>query len=87
MTLFAVICIETSHYVSFVKCGKELRAPWVFLDSMADRVEDTDGTGNNIPIVSFKYLKKINCQKYKKLGNYLNFFFSRLNSFQTWDRG
>lgn len=33
MELFAVVCIETSHYVSFVKAGNR----WVFFDSMADR--------------------------------------------------
>ena len=38
MELFAVICIQTSHYVSFVKCGTGPRAPWVFFDSMADRM-------------------------------------------------
>ena len=32
-----MICIETSHYVAFVKCGTGERAPWVFFDSMADR--------------------------------------------------
>lgn len=37
MELFAVVCIETSHYVAFVKCGPGPRAPWVFFDSMADR--------------------------------------------------
>lgn len=74
MTLFAVICIETSHYVSFVKCGKEMRAPWVFLDSMADRVEDTDGTANNIPIVSFKHLKNNKLSKVQEIGTLLEFF-------------
>ena len=38
MELFAVICIQTSHYVSFVKCGFGQDAPWVFFDSMADRM-------------------------------------------------
>lgn len=38
MELFAVICIQTSHYVSFVKCGSGKQAPWVFFDSMADRM-------------------------------------------------
>ena len=38
LELFAVICIETSHYVSFVKCGHGPDAPWVFFDSMADRM-------------------------------------------------
>ena len=37
MELFAVMCIETSHYVSFVKCGLGPDAPWCFFDSMADR--------------------------------------------------
>ena len=37
MDLFAVVCIETSHYVAFVKCGKDKNAPWCFFDSMADR--------------------------------------------------
>lgn len=38
MELFAVVCIQTSHYVSFVKCGPGKDAPWVFFDSMADRM-------------------------------------------------
>jgi len=37
MDLFAVVCIETSHYVAFVKCGVERDSPWCFFDSMADR--------------------------------------------------
>lgn len=37
MELFAVVCIETSHYVTFVKCGTGPEAPWCFFDSMADR--------------------------------------------------
>jgi len=37
MELFAVICIETSHYVAFVKSGADRQSPWVFFDSMADR--------------------------------------------------
>jgi len=37
MELFAVVCIETSHYVAFVKSGSERHSPWVFFDSMADR--------------------------------------------------
>lgn len=36
LTLFAVTCIETSHYVSFVKHGP-LLTDWLFFDSMADR--------------------------------------------------
>ena len=41
MELFAVICIQTSHYVSFVKTGKSRNgqgAEWIFFDSMADRM-------------------------------------------------
>lgn len=36
MQLFAVLCIHTSHYVSFVKYGLETHS-WLFFDSMADR--------------------------------------------------
>lgn len=36
MQLFAVLCIDTSHYVSFVKYGPNPRS-WIFFDSMADR--------------------------------------------------
>lgn len=36
MQLFAVLCIQTSHYVSFVKYGPDPRS-WIFFDSMADR--------------------------------------------------
>ncbi|XP_058859797.1 ubiquitin carboxyl-terminal hydrolase CYLD-like isoform X2 [Acipenser ruthenus] len=43
MELFAVLCIETSHYVSFVKYGQG-RNSWLFFDSMADRSGD-----ENIP--------------------------------------
>lgn len=50
MELFAVLCIETSHYVSFVKCGSGPDAPWCFFDSMADRKGEQNGY--NIPEVS-----------------------------------
>ncbi|KAK7805016.1 hypothetical protein U0070_021887 [Myodes glareolus] len=36
MELFAVLCIETIHYVAFVKYGKD-DSSWLFFDSMADR--------------------------------------------------
>lgn len=49
MELFAVLCIETSHYVCFVKCGQESDSPWCFFDSMADRRGEQDGY--NIPEV------------------------------------
>ena len=34
LELFSVVCIETSHYVSFVKFEDH---QWVFFDSMSDR--------------------------------------------------
>lgn len=37
MELFAVVCINTSHYVAFVKCGTIPGSEWCFFDSMADR--------------------------------------------------
>ncbi|XP_028591858.2 ubiquitin carboxyl-terminal hydrolase CYLD-like [Podarcis muralis] len=59
LELFAVLCIETSHYVSFVKYGPE-KENWMFFDSMADRHGDEDGF--NIPTVTLcpevaKYLE------------------------------
>ncbi|XP_076010592.1 ubiquitin carboxyl-terminal hydrolase CYLD isoform X2 [Genypterus blacodes] len=48
LELFAVLCIETSHYVSFVKYGPDSK-DWIFFDSMADRQGETDGF--NIPEV------------------------------------
>ncbi|XP_078367475.1 ubiquitin carboxyl-terminal hydrolase CYLD-like [Oculina patagonica] len=50
MDLFAVVCIETSHYVAFVKCGVGADAPWCFFDSMADRKGERNGY--NIPAVT-----------------------------------
>uniref|UniRef100_A0A3Q3J1L5 ubiquitinyl hydrolase 1 n=1 Tax=Monopterus albus TaxID=43700 RepID=A0A3Q3J1L5_MONAL len=48
MSLFAVTCIETSHYVSFVKHGPH-PTDWLFFDSMADR--EGGENGFNIPQV------------------------------------
>ncbi|XP_036417691.1 ubiquitin carboxyl-terminal hydrolase CYLD [Colossoma macropomum] len=48
LELFAVLCIETSHYVSFIKHGPKA-ADWIFFDSMADRMGDQDGY--NVPQV------------------------------------
>lgn len=50
MHLFAVTCIETSHYVSFVKHGPE-HSDWLFFDSMADR--EGGENGFNVPQVSW----------------------------------
>ena len=47
MELVAVVCIETSHYVSFVRCGDTPQSPWCFFDSMADRKGEQNGY--NIP--------------------------------------
>ena len=47
-SLTAVLCIETSHYVAFVRT---LSGEWVFFDSMADR--EGYSNGYNVPIVSF----------------------------------
>ncbi|XP_054720365.1 ubiquitin carboxyl-terminal hydrolase CYLD-like isoform X2 [Uloborus diversus] len=56
MELFAVVCIETSHYVCFVKCGSGPDAPWCFFDSMADRKGEQNGY--NIPeVVPFTDLR------------------------------
>ncbi|XP_018015832.1 ubiquitin carboxyl-terminal hydrolase CYLD isoform X2 [Hyalella azteca] len=49
MELFAVVCIETSHYVTFTRCGEGPEAPWCFFDSMADRKGEQHGY--NIPSV------------------------------------
>ncbi|XP_010764854.1 ubiquitin carboxyl-terminal hydrolase CYLD [Notothenia coriiceps] len=48
LELFAVLCIETSHYVSFIKHGPNSN-DWIFFDSMADRQGESDGF--NIPEV------------------------------------
>jgi len=50
MELVAVLCIETSHYVSFVRCGDTASSPWCFFDSMADRKGEQNGY--NIPELS-----------------------------------
>eukprot|EP00794_Sanderia_malayensis_P018788 gene18788-20679_t len=49
LELFAIVCIKTSHYVTFAKCGIEPNEKWVFFDSMADRKGDQDG--QNVPEV------------------------------------
>ena len=48
--LFAVVCIETSHYVTFTRCGSGADATWCFFDSMADRKGEQHGY--NIPTVT-----------------------------------
>eukprot|EP00057_Strongylocentrotus_purpuratus_P003490 XP_003726771.1 PREDICTED: ubiquitin carboxyl-terminal hydrolase CYLD [Strongylocentrotus purpuratus] len=52
MELFAVVCIQTSHYVAFVKTETETEPThWVFFDSMADR-DASSVPGFNIPKVT-----------------------------------
>ncbi|CAL2036908.1 unnamed protein product [Caenorhabditis brenneri] len=46
MVLSAVLCIETSHYVAFVRSNTN---QWLFFDSMADREGLSDGF--NVPVV------------------------------------
>ncbi|XP_054849327.1 ubiquitin carboxyl-terminal hydrolase CYLD-like [Eublepharis macularius] len=49
MQLFAVLCIETSHYVGFTRHGSGIHQ-WLFFDSMADREGELNGF--NIPRVT-----------------------------------
>ncbi|XP_014826950.1 PREDICTED: ubiquitin carboxyl-terminal hydrolase CYLD-like [Poecilia mexicana] len=49
MQLFGVLCIQTSHFVSFVKYGPDSHS-WLFFDSMADRHGD-DEKGYSVPEV------------------------------------
>ncbi|KAG9473883.1 hypothetical protein GDO78_004270 [Eleutherodactylus coqui] len=48
LELLAVLCIRTSHFVSFVKYGPGKNS-WVFFDSMAGRIGTEIGT--NVPVV------------------------------------
>jgi ubiquitin carboxyl-terminal hydrolase CYLD len=49
LNLFAVLCIETSHYVAFVKSqGRSGIDEWLLFDSMSDRIHNEI----NIPCVS-----------------------------------
>ncbi|XP_018413703.1 PREDICTED: ubiquitin carboxyl-terminal hydrolase CYLD-like [Nanorana parkeri] len=49
LQLFAVLCIETSHYVAFIRLNSQNRPLWAFFDSMADR--EGGQNGFNIPKV------------------------------------
>ncbi|CAL1538479.1 unnamed protein product [Lymnaea stagnalis] len=76
MELFAVICIQTSHYVTFVKCGSGKKASWVFFDSMADRMGEQGGY--NIPEVTqipdlSTWLDEKNLTELLKVGEDKNF--------------
>ena len=62
-----MICIETSHYVAFVKCGTGERAPWVFFDSMADREGEVSLDSNRICKISH-YKSNTLCNKYTRKG-------------------
>ncbi|KAM5192162.1 ubiquitin carboxyl-terminal hydrolase CYLD-like isoform 2-T2 [Mantella aurantiaca] len=49
LQLFAVLCIQTSHYVAFIRLNSQNRPQWAFFDSMADR--EGGQNGFNIPRV------------------------------------
>ncbi|XP_029989627.1 ubiquitin carboxyl-terminal hydrolase CYLD [Sphaeramia orbicularis] len=67
MELFAVLCIQTSHYVSFIKYGPDPHS-WLFFDCMADRCGD-DQSGYNIPeIRACPELGDFLCQSEEELG-------------------
>jgi len=57
MSLFAVLCIERSHYIAFVRCGPTSDFSWCCFDSMAERIDtvsnvyDESQEGYNIPEV------------------------------------
>ncbi|XP_077315264.1 ubiquitin carboxyl-terminal hydrolase CYLD-like [Lithobates pipiens] len=59
MELLAVLCIKTSHFISFVKYGPGKNS-WVFFDSMAGKIGN--GIGANVPLV----------RTCPQLGNYLS---------------
>ncbi|XP_075428010.1 ubiquitin carboxyl-terminal hydrolase CYLD-like isoform X2 [Ascaphus truei] len=59
LKLLAVLCIKTSHFISFVKYGPGKHS-WVFFDSMAGRLGNEIGT--NVPVV----------QTCPQLGDYLS---------------
>ncbi|CDW55516.1 Probable ubiquitin carboxyl-terminal hydrolase CY LD [Trichuris trichiura] len=50
LQLASVMCIESSHYVSFARTGHKPDAEWIFFDSMADR--EGEASGHNVPEVS-----------------------------------
>lgn len=50
LQLYAVLCIETSHYVAFIRMNSHRRPLWAFFDSMADR--EGGQNGFNIPRVT-----------------------------------
>ncbi|KAM4810182.1 ubiquitin carboxyl-terminal hydrolase CYLD-like isoform 2-T2 [Rhinophrynus dorsalis] len=50
MQLYAVLCIETSHYVAFIRLSSQNPPLWAFFDSMADR--EGGENGFNIPRVT-----------------------------------
>ncbi|ESO02268.1 hypothetical protein HELRODRAFT_66057 [Helobdella robusta] len=37
MELFAVMCVDVNHFVSFVKTGSHADSPWIYFDSMVNR--------------------------------------------------
>jgi ubiquitin thioesterase CYLD len=78
LQLLSVLCIETSHYVCFTRSEDK----WIFMDSMADRVDDC----YNIPscvdcteelegwVYSEKHRKDLKKQPAKKLPEFVRRF-------------
>lgn len=58
MQLFAVLCIQTSHYVSFVKYGPNPHS-WLFFDCMADRCGKIPAAFARVEFTAFFVLKHI----------------------------
>ena len=79
LNLFAVICIETSHYVAFVKCGTDVDSPWIFFNSMADRI-GKDSENLELFISRFENLYNIHFLYYFRFHNLL---LIRLNNLFT----
>jgi ubiquitin thioesterase CYLD len=73
LNLFAVLCIETSHYVAFVKCHKpDQQHEWVFFDSMSDRLHNE----KNVPCVS----RAFNFDRWISEAEKNQYFFEELDS-------
>ena len=54
LDLFAVLCIETSHYVAFVKCHKRYyQDEWIFFDSMSACVYTDQNISCVCPVSNF----------------------------------
>lgn len=84
LELFAVLCIETSHYVSFIKHGPKSQ-DWIFFDSMADRQGEQPLKKNHINC-SWKFFFGLSmcCVKEEAMGSTSHKFTPALKSALTW---